>query len=264
MNPAIEIKKVNFAYGSRPALKDFSLEIAPGERVAVLGPNGSGKSTLLKILSRTLEPEGGEVILFGKPIQEYDRRSLCQQVAVVPQETHLSFPYTVTEVVLMGRASFQRPFGLETRRDLEVARATMELTDTWSIADRYLHELSSGERQRVILARALAQEAAILLLDEPTTFLDIKHQIQIHELVQQLSRQRRLTVIAALHDLNLASLYCPRLVLLSQGTRYASGAPKEILTEETIYQVYGARVRVERGITEDKPQILPLPLAHDL
>jgi iron complex transport system ATP-binding protein len=259
MGSVIEVKHLSFAYGRRPALRNVDLKVGRGERIALLGPNGSGKSTLLKILSRVLEAGSGEVWVHDKPIQSYDRRSLCKTVAVVPQETHLSFPYTVAEVVLMGRAGFVSSFALEGTRDLEAARESMKLTDTWDFADRRLHELSSGEKQRVILARALAQEAEILLLDEPTTFLDIKHQIDIHEMVRQLSRRRNLTVIAALHDLNLASLYFPRLVLLKEGSVYASGTPSEILTEETIYEVYGARVRVERGVSKDRPQVLPLP-----
>jgi iron complex transport system ATP-binding protein len=259
MSSVIEVRNLSFSYGRRPALRDVCLKVDRGERIALLGPNGSGKSTLLKILSRVLEVRSGEVLVEDKAIKSYDRRSLCKRVAVVPQETHLSFPYTVAEVVLMGRAGFVSAFALESKRDLEVARESMRLTDTWGFADRHLHELSSGEKQRVILARALAQEAETLLLDEPTTFLDIKHQIDIHEMVRQLSRQRNLTVIAALHDLNLASLYFPRLVLLKEGSVYASGTPNEILTEQRIYEVYGARVRVERGISRDRPQVFPLP-----
>ncbi|MGH7830894.1 MAG: heme ABC transporter ATP-binding protein [Candidatus Binatia bacterium] len=260
MSPAVEIRNVSFAYGERQAVREISLEIPQGERIAILGPNGSGKSTLLKLLSLTLQPAAGEILLQGKPIQSYARKALSQKVAVVPQETQTSFPYTVAEMVLMGRASFLPPFALERKRDLEVARECMALTETLPLADRYLHELSGGEKQRVILARALAQQAEILLLDEPTTFLDIKHQIQIHELVLELSRNRGLAVIAALHDLNLASLYFPRLALLQNGRIRHLGSPKEVLNEETIQEVYGVRVRVQLDGSGTKPQILPVKI----
>ncbi|HWP59033.1 MAG TPA: ABC transporter ATP-binding protein [Candidatus Acidoferrales bacterium] len=258
MSPVVEIRDVAFAYGRRAALSGISLAIQPGERVAVLGPNGSGKSTLIKILSRTLEPAAGEVRVLGRPLPSFARCELSRKVAVVPQETQASFPYTAAEIVLMGRASYLPAFGLDGARDREIARDSMRLTGTLELADRYLHELSSGEKQRVILARALAQEAEILLLDEPTSFLDIRHQIEIHELLVRLNRQKGLTIVAALHDFNLASLYFPRLVLLESGRISSQGAPAEVLTAERIRAVYGARVRV-LGELGERPQVLPLP-----
>ena len=260
MSPAVEARDLSFAYRDHQALEEISLTVPQGERVAILGPNGSGKSTLLKLLSLTLEPAKGEVLLQGRPIRSYGRRLLSQKIAVVPQETQPSFPYTVAEMVLMGRASFLTPFALESERDLELARQAMGLTEILPLADRYLHELSGGEKQRVILARALAQEAEILLLDEPTTFLDIKHQIHLHELVLDLNRKRSLTVIAALHDLNLASLYFPRVALLWNGRLHRMGSPKEVLTEETIEQVYGVRVRIQWDDSGERPLILPRPI----
>jgi iron complex transport system ATP-binding protein len=258
MNRVVEIQNLGFAYQQRVALNNVSLQVIEGERVAILGPNGSGKSTLLKILSRTLEPSTGEVRLFGEAIQSIARKTLSQKVAVVPQETQAIFPYTAAEVVLMGRASYLPAFALEDARDREVARDSMRLTGTLSLADRYIHELSSGEKQRVILARALAQEARLLVLDEPTTILDIKHQIEIHELLLGLNRERGLTIITALHDLNLASLYFPKVVLLESGKIHSQGSPREVLTAEKIFSVYGARVRVLSGDGE-RPQILPVP-----
>ena len=258
MTWAVETDSLSFFYAAKRALADVSLSVAEGERVAILGPNGSGKSTLLKILCAVLKLQFGEVRLLGKSLRSYNRGALSRTLAVVPQETHLAFPYTVAEVVLMGRASHLAPFALESRRDLEIARQSLQLTDTLSLADRYLHELSSGEKQRVILARALAQEPKILLLDEPTTFLDIRHQLELHALIVDLSRRRGLTVISALHDLNLASLYFPKLVLLREGAVYCSGGPAEVLTEETIRKVYGAQVQVLRNGAQSKPQILPI------
>ncbi len=258
MNPAIEVRDLSFSYGDKDVLKRISFSVCPGEMVGILGPNGSGKTTLLKILAMVLEGRNGEVMLNGREIRSYGRRALSRLVAVVPQENHVSFPYTVAEIVLMGRSSFHGPFALEGPRDLEVARESMRLTETLSFADRYLHELSGGEKQRVIIARALAQEPRILLLDEPLTFLDIKHQLQIHELVRRLNRQHGLTVLSALHDLNLASLFFARNVILREGEIYRDGHPNDVLTEETIYEVYGIKVRVQCNSGE-RPQIFVHP-----
>jgi iron complex transport system ATP-binding protein len=255
MSLAVEIRNLSFSYGDKRVLRGISLNVARGEMVGIIGPNGSGKTTLLKILSMVLAVHEGEVLLNEKDIQSYGRKGLSRLVAVVPQESQVSFPYTVGEIVLMGRASFQGPFALEGRRDLEVAGESMRLTETFSFADRYLHELSGGEKQRVIIARALAQEPDALLLDEPSTFLDIRHQLQIHELVWRLNHQRGFTVLSSLHDLNLAALFFPRIVMLRDGEIYRDGPPKDVLTEQIIKEVYGVKVQVHKDAAGEKPQI---------
>jgi len=254
MNPAIHTRDLSFAYKDRAVLHAISLSVANGEMLGILGPNGSGKTTLLKILSAVLRGQG-EVKLNGKNIDAYGRPALSRLFAVVQQETRVNFPYTAAEIVLMGRASYHSAFALEGKRDLEVARASMELTDSLSLANRYLHELSGGEKQRVMIARALAQEPEILLLDEPSAFLDLKHQVQVFELLRRLNRERGLTIVAALHDLNLAALYFPRLIMLREGIIYRDGPPSEVLTEKTIEEVYGVRVRVEQDPASEKPQL---------
>ena len=258
MNPAIRTDNLSFAYKDKPVLDGVSLSIEKGEMVGLIGSNGSGKTTLLKIFSAVLTGRGG-VKLNGENIQTYGKRELSKLFAMVPQENQILFPYTVAEIVLMGRASYHSPLALEGTRDLEVARASMELTDSLAFSDRYLHELSGGEKQRVIIARALAQEPQILLLDEPSAFLDLKHQVQVFELMRRLNRERSLTIVAALHDLNLAALFFPRLVMLRDGKVYRDGSPTEVLTEKTIDEVYGIRVRVERDASSDKPQLFICP-----
>jgi iron complex transport system ATP-binding protein len=258
MNPAIRTENLTFAYKDEPVLDRISLSVMKGEMVGILGPNGSGKTTLLKIFSAVLTGRG-EVKLNERDIDNYGKRELSRLFAMVPQESQMLFPYTVAEIVLMGRASYHSPLALEGEKDLEVARASMELTDCLSFADRYLHELSGGEKQRVIIARALAQEPQILLLDEPSAFLDLKHQVQVFELMRRLNRERGLTIVAALHDLNLAALFFPRLVLLRDGRIYRDGPPKEVLTEKTIEEVYGIRVRIEPHPSGEKPQLFICP-----
>jgi cobalamin transport system ATP-binding protein len=258
MNPAIRTENLTFAYKDKPVLDGVSLSVERGEMIGILGPNGSGKTTLLKIFSAVLRGRG-EVKVNGRSIETYGKRELSRAFAMVPQESQILFPYTVAEIVLMGRASYHSPLALEGKKDLEVARASMELTDSLPFSDRYLHELSGGEKQRVIIARALAQEPQILLLDEPSAFLDLKHQVQVFELMRRLNREHSLTIVAALHDLNLAALFFPRLVMLRDGRIYRDGSPKEVLTEKTIEEVYGIRVRVEPDTSGEKPQVFICP-----
>jgi iron complex transport system ATP-binding protein len=258
MTPAIQIDNLAFAYGERRVLDGVSLSVAKGEMIGILGPNGSGKTTLMKIISAVLRASG-ELKIAGRDIGAYGRRELSRLFAVVPQESQVHFPFTVAEIVLMGRASHHSAIGLEGERDLKVARQSLEATDTAALADRYLHELSGGEKQRVMIARALAQEAEILLLDEPAAFLDLKHQVRVFELMRRLNRERGLTIVAALHDLNLAALFFPRLALLSEGKIFRDGSVLEVLTEKNIREVYGIRVRVRHDESDGRPHIFLSP-----
>jgi iron complex transport system ATP-binding protein len=251
---AVETCDLSFHYRDAPVLRDIRICFNPGEMVAVLGPNGSGKTTLLKALSGVLLGTG-EVKVKGRPVKSYGKRDLSRIFAVVPQESLVQFPYTVAELVLMGRASRHGAFALEGKKDVEVARACMQFTGVLPLAQRYLHELSGGEKQRVMIARALAQEPEILLLDEPAAFLDVKHQLQIFTLLRRLNRERRLTIIAALHDLNLAALFFPRLVLLCDGRLYGDGPAANVLTTASIEAVYGVRVRIDRDPQDGQLQI---------
>jgi iron complex transport system ATP-binding protein len=244
-------------------LRGVSVELGAGELVGLIGPNGSGKTTLLRVLSGLLSPSRGEVFLDGQGMRGLGRRQVAQRVAVVPQELNVPFAFSAYEMVMMGRTPHVRPFLGASLRDRQVVAEKMDLTSTALLAERPFSELSGGEKQRVIIAMALAQEPDVLLLDEPTVHLDINHQIEILELIRRLNRQQNLTVLATMHDLNLAALYFDRLILLDRGRVVANGGPAEVLREESIRQVFRAEVQVQEHPTQHTPQIVVLPLHDD-
>jgi len=228
--------------------------------MGLIGPNGSGKTTLLRVLSGLMAPRRGHVYLDGRNIREFSRREIARRVAVVPQELAMPFAFSVYEMVMMGRTPHVRPILGAGPRDRQVVMEKMELTATLALAERPFNELSGGEKQRVIIAMALAQEPDILLLDEPTVHLDINHQVEILELIKRLNHQGNLTVLATMHDLNLAALYFDRLILLDRGQVVANGSPAEVLREESIRQVFQADVQVQQHPTRHTPQVVVLPL----
>ncbi|MBI4518037.1 MAG: heme ABC transporter ATP-binding protein [Deltaproteobacteria bacterium] len=258
---AIEARGLRFGYGREPVIDDVSLALQPGEMLGVIGPNGSGKSTLLRLLSGVLAPQAGEVRVRGQLLAQYTRRQLGRAIAVVPQETAISFPFSVTEVVLMGRSPHLGGFAFEEGRDLEVARQAMARTGVLELAARSIHELSGGERQRVILARALAQEADILLLDEPAAFLDIRHEVEIYDLLHELQGDGK-SIISVLHDLNLAALYCDRVALLKAGRLVEIGPPAAVITYANLTAVYDTEVYVDVNDITGAVNVLPLSRAY--
>jgi len=249
---------VSFAYGATEVLTSVSFSVTKGEIFGLLGPNGSGKSTLVRLMSGVLVPRTGRVMFAGRELRNYRREELARRIAVVPQETRIELPFSVLEVVLMGRAPYLGRFGFERAHDLAIARRAMEQTGVNALATREIHELSGGERQRVILAKALAQEPQVLLLDEPTAFLDIKHQMEVYDLIGHLSRQHGLTVITIQHDLNLAALYCDRLALLKAGRVFCLGTPEQTLTYTNVKAVYETEVYIGLNDITGKVHILPL------
>ncbi len=254
----LSCEQVSFAYGPVEVLSAISCEVAAGEIVGLIGPNGSGKSTLMRLMSGVRVPRVGQLAYDGRDLRTYRREELARAIAVVPQETAIELPFSVLEVVLMGRSPYLGKFGFEGAHDLAVAQRVMEQTGVADLATREVHALSGGERQRVILARALAQEPRVLLLDEPTAFLDIKHQVAVYDLMKQLSREQGLAVVAILHDLNLAALYCDRLLLLKAGRTFCQGTPEEVLTYINIKAVYETEVYIDLNDLTGKVQILPL------
>jgi len=258
----LKIRQVSFAYLNGLVLRDINLVVPPGEMLGVLGPNGSGKTTLIKLASGVLKPNRGEIAIDGQVVSRLSRKVIARSVAVVPQQFHIPFAFTVNEVVTLGRIPFLGAFSSESEADRHTVAQAMELVGIGGISHRRFDELSGGEQQKVILAMALAQQPKLLLLDEPTVHLDITHQIEILELVRRLNMEQGLTVMAVLHDINLASLYFDRLVLLSGSEVAADGTPAQVLTEEMINEVFSASVRVEPHPVTGVPHIVVLPRAY--
>jgi iron complex transport system ATP-binding protein len=255
----LEIRQVDFSYFDGLVLHNVSLNIGAGEMVGLLGPNGSGKTTLIKIASGVLKPGKGEVRIDGSSLNHLKRKAIARSIAVVPQQFHIPFAFTVSEVVMLGRVPFIKAFAGETVADRDAVSNALGVVGIGELEQRRFDELSGGERQKVILAMALAQQPRLLLLDEPTVHLDITHQVEILELVRNFNLEQGITVIAAMHDLNLAALYFDRLVLLKEGRVLADGTPTEVLTEEMISEVYATSVRVEQHPVTGGPHIVVTP-----
>jgi cobalamin transport system ATP-binding protein len=232
------LAQLRFAYTAVPVLDGISTTIDAGEFIALVGPNGAGKSTLLKILAALLRQYAGSVQFRDKPVAGYSSQEFARSVAFVPQETHVMFPFSVGEIIMMGRLPHRTSGLFETVRDVERAREAMRLTDTAALADKTFGQLSGGERQRVVLASALAQDPEVLLLDEPTVYLDLKHQIQFYNIVERLNSERKMTIVSATHDVNLASRYARRMIAIRDGRFMFDGIPDEVLTPENVYDIF--------------------------
>ncbi|MGC1375611.1 MAG: heme ABC transporter ATP-binding protein [Anaerolineales bacterium] len=253
----IEIKNLNVSYGPRHILKNISLNVNAGEILALLGPNGSGKSTLIRALSGVAPASSDTLSLSGRSLGGLNAAARARLMAVVPQTVSLPPAFTVWETVLLGRTPYLNFLGQISAKDEAIARCALTKVDALSFAERRVGQLSGGEQQRVLLARALAQSTPVLLLDEPTTHLDLQHQVGLLELVHKLARDENLTVLIALHDLNLAARYADRLALIVDGEIKALGAPKEVLNPEMIASVYHWPVQVMQHPFLDTLLILP-------
>lgn len=258
-NPVmLSFSEVAAGYGEKPVLKNVSFQITKGEYVALIGSNGTGKSTLIKCVSGLLPLTGGEIEICGRKLTAMKPRERARMVAVVPQSYYVDYDFTVEDIVMMGRNPYLDLWHRESKEDREIVEHAMQLTRTEQFRDRYYNALSGGERQRVILARAIAQQPQIILLDEPTSALDLHHQIEVMELIRELNEREQMTVMAVLHDINLASRFCSRIVMLKDGAVAADGTPKEIVNRTEMEGLYRMKLLVRENPLIGKPEILPV------
>ncbi len=256
MDTIFKINHISAGYHREKIIKDISLEIKKGEFVGIIGPNGSGKTTLLRSMSKVLPLLEGDITLEGRDICGISLKEFCQRVAFVSQDMAINFPFSALEIVLMGRIPHLKRLQAETKKDVVIAENALVMTDSLYLKEKSIDEMSSGERQRVIIAKALAQEPVLLFLDEPTSHLDIGHQIQILDLLKRLNRKNNLTIVMVIHDLNLAGEYCNRIALLNEGGVFKEGAPSEVLTYQNIEAVYKTVVVVNNNPISSKPYVV--------
>jgi len=259
MNISLSINNLSGGYGKESVVKDVSFGVKRGDFVGIIGPNGSGKSTLFRLMTRILTPQKGNVLLQGSDITQMNLKEFSRKVAFVPQDTLINFSFSVWEIALMGRIPHLRRLQLETKKDFTVTENALSLTDALHLKQKDINELSAGERQRVIIAKALTQEPMFLFLDEPTSHLDIAYQIQILDLLRRLNKEANLTILIILHDLNLASEYCNRIILLNEGKIFKDGDLEEVLTYQNIEAVYRTRVVVNKNPISHKPYVVLVP-----
>ncbi len=253
----IEIQHYSFSIGRQQILRDVSLTVEQGENVSIVGPNGAGKTTLLKCLDRIVTGGKGRIRVNSRPLENYSQKELAKTISYVPQADGRSFPYTVYEFVLMGRYPYLSPFSSTRSVDGEAVREALVQTGTEEFSERPLKTLSAGERQKVFIAAALAQETKILLLDEPATFLDPKHQADIYRVLQRLNRKRNVTILSASHDINSAVLTSNRILALKGGAVAACGSPRQIMTVETLDHIYEKRFLLVKHPQTGLPMAIP-------
>jgi iron complex transport system ATP-binding protein len=253
---AITVDNISFGYDpASPVVRDVSFTVRPGEFLSIVGPNGSGKTTLLRLLDRIYIPHSGSILLGDKPLAKFSRAAIARRIAFVPQDNSIQFPFTVAEIVLMGRAPHSGGMAFENAHDRDVAHEVMRLTDVAGFADQPVTNLSGGERQRVFIARALAQQPEIILLDEPNAHLDIAHQVDIFRIIKRLNTKSGLTVLSVSHDLNLAAAYSDRIAMIVGGALAALGTPAEVLTGERVHEVFRTPVIVDTHPVHGTPRV---------
>lgn len=252
----INIKNLYWFYGNQKVLDNIGIDFHKNSIYGIIGPNGSGKTTLLKNITRSLMPKDKNIHIYDKDITSFSNRQLAKIISYVPQNTSLEFEFSVMDIVMMGRTPYLRRLRKESPDDIRIVENSMKITNTWNLKDKNIGNISGGERQRAIIARALAQQSKIMLLDEPVSQLDIHHQVEILKILKRLKREKKVTVIMSLHDLNLASQYCDKLILMDEGKIIKEGAPKEIIKKENIEKVYGIRVNVMENPINKKPHVI--------
>ncbi len=251
----IEVKSLTCGYGSKVVLRDITFKLKTGEFIGIVGPNGSGKTTLLRAMSRLIKPCKGSILFKEEDIWAKEPRELAREIAVVSQSAFFNH-MTAEEFILLGRIPHRGSLQfMETKEDMDALQRAMSLTDTLKLREKFLDEMSGGERQLTVISRALAQEPKLLLLDEPTAHLDITHQVGILDLIRKLNKEFGLTVVMVLHDLNLAGEYCERLIMINEGRTHKIGCPDEVLNYQTIEEVYKTVVVVKKNPISSKPYI---------
>jgi iron complex transport system ATP-binding protein len=264
MKPSINVKNLSHSFGETPVLKNVSFQVPQRDFFIIIGPNGSGKTTLMKVISGILKPQNGELEILDRPIDQYHRKALAKTIAFVPQMTFADFPFTVTEIVLMGRSPYLGMLGIEQKNDLEVANQAIAFTGLENLAHRKLDQLSGGEQQRVFIARAICQEPDIILLDEPTASLDLAYQVRIMDLMEKLKTEKGITVVMVSHDVNLAAMYADHLMLLHKGQVVCQGLPDEVITYQTLEAAYGCTLLVDESPLGNFPRVTLVPRKYSI
>jgi iron complex transport system ATP-binding protein len=259
MSAILDIKNVSLNYREKNVLKDVSFQVEKGEFFVIIGPNGAGKTSLLKIIAGLEKSHKGSILCRNRDLGDYTRRDLSKIIAIVPQQVDTDFPFTVEETVLMGRTPHLGLLGLESKQDYQLADRAMAFTDVTHLAKRRLYQISGGELQRVIIARAICQQPQIILLDEPTGALDPAHQLKIMDLMEQFRNDHNITVVMVSHDLNLAAMYGDRLLLLKEGRIIKTGSPTEVLSEKVLHDSYGCEMMVDENPLGRVVRVTPVP-----
>jgi len=259
MKSTFVVENLNYAYGSQFVLRNLSFSVPQGEMFIVIGPNGAGKTTLIKLMVGILKIQTGQIEIFQAPVGTYSQKRLAKALAYVPQGLPVGFPFTVAETVLLGRAPHQRVLGLASQNDLDIARQAMQFTEIAHLARRKLDQLSGGEQQRVLIARALCQQPQVILLDEPTASLDLSHQIRIMDLMERLKTEKGVTVVMVSHDVNLAAMYADQLLLLKAGEIVCMGTPDAVLNFQTLEETYDCKLLVDTSPLGNLPRVTVVP-----
>ncbi|MEJ2039687.1 MAG: ABC transporter ATP-binding protein [Desulfosarcinaceae bacterium] len=256
---AITVKHLGHAFEGDTVLEDLSFEVPFQSFFIIIGPNGSGKTTLLKLMAGLLRHKKGSIDVLGQDVERYSPRNLARRVAYVPQHASVEFPFSVTQVVLMGRAPHLGWLGFESREDFDLARRAMQITRVEHLAARRLDQLSGGEQQRVFIARAVCQQPEVILLDEPTAALDLAHQVRVMDLMERLKAEQKVTVVMVSHDLNLAAMFADQVLLLDRGRLARSGPPQHVLDYALLEKVYGCTLLVDQSPLGEYPRVHLVP-----
>lgn len=251
-----EVNELAFSYGQKPVISNLSFSLHEGEWLTVLGPNGCGKSTLIAVLLRILDQNHGEIRFEGKLLQEWDRKAMARRIAVVYQKNEIPFGFTVREIIEMGRYPYQGRWNRWSEKDEEAVQKALALTQTEKFAEKSFRQLSGGEQQRVLIARAIAQEPEVLILDEPIAHLDLRFQYEVLRLCQKLQKEQGMTILSVLHEINLAAEFSDRLLLMNKGTALAKGIPSDVVVPRLIKEAYGINIEIVQK--NGKPYLFPI------